>query len=384
MTVELDQLLTAAHQEAVSSLSEWLRIPSISTVPAHAGDVRRAAQWIADYLERAGIASQVWRTSGHPAVFARMPASPDAPTVLIYGHFDVQPTGDLSRWTTPPFEPAIRDGRLFARGVADDKGQFFAHVLACAAWKRVGNCPVNVKLLCEGEEEIGSPNLAELLQQRKKELACDVVVVSDSPLWKPARPAISLGTRGITGLEILVTGPNRDLHSGIFGGSVPNPIAVLCRMLAHLHDPEQRVAVPGFYDRVKPTPPDLRDQWKILSDEVASDAQTLGAPLVGEEGCSTLERRWLRPTLEFNGITGGYQGEGSNTIVPGVASAKITCRLVPDQDPDEIQSLVVQHLKSIAPSYVKPEFILRKLGAPAYSIDPDHRGLQAAARAMAD
>jgi acetylornithine deacetylase/succinyl-diaminopimelate desuccinylase-like protein len=383
MIEKVDAQLQATHDDAVASLCDLLRIPSVSTQPQHKPDIERACKWVTSYLARAGLKIETWPTSGHPAVFAEwMGAGAQAPTVLIYGHYDVQPTGDLAKWTTPPFEPAIRDGRIYARGAADDKGQFFAQVLAVEAWLRVrGRLPVNVKLLIEGEEEIGSPNLAELVTQKKRELACDVVVVSDTPVWKRGQPTISLGTRGITGLEVKVTGPQFDLHSGMYGGSVPNPIAVLCRMLAALHDDQNRVTVPHFYDDVRPLPERLRAEWSELESQVGPDTRKHHGPF-GEARFSTLERRWARPTLEFNGITGGYQGPGSNTIVPSFASAKITCRLVPDQDPDRVQRAVQQHLQSLAPPNVQVDFVLRKMGSRAYSIDADHPALRAAARAF--
>ncbi|MBC8107406.1 MAG: dipeptidase [Anaerolineae bacterium] len=379
---QVDDYLQRTHRDAVAALLDVLRIASISTQPDHAGDVHAAARWTADYLNRIGLKSEIWQTAGHPAVFAEKSESANAPTILIYGHHDVQPTGDLSRWSSPPFEPRVdANGRIVARGSADNKGQFFLQILAVEAWlKTAGRLPVNVKFLIEGEEEIGSPNLPGLLRERIDRLRCDLVVVSDTPLWRANRPAISLGTRGITGLEVKITGPNRDLHSGMYGGSVPNPIDVLCRMIAQLHDDRGRVTVPEFYDDVKPIPADLRGEWRRLDAGVQDDARKLDCALVGEDGFNTLERRWLRPTLEFNGITGGYQGPGSNTIVPSTASAKITCRLVPDQDPVKIQNALRDHLKSLAPGGVKVDFIMRKMGSPAYSIDADHPALQAAAR----
>jgi acetylornithine deacetylase/succinyl-diaminopimelate desuccinylase-like protein len=381
----IDEYLKRTHRDAVASLIEVLQIQSISTQPDHARDVAAAAQWTAEYLARIGLKSEIWPTAGHPAVFAEL-QSPNsgAPTILIYGHHDVQPTGDLSRWSSPPFEPRVdANGRIFGRGSADNKGQFFLQVLAVEAWlKAVGHLPVDVKFLIEGEEEIGSPNLPGLLQQKREQLQCDLVVVSDTPVWRVGRPAISLGTRGITGLEVKITGPNRDLHSGMYGGSVPNPIDVLCRMLASLHDSKKQVTVPHFYDDVQPIPADLRVEWARLDADVQDDARKLECGLSGEDGFNTLERRWLRPTLEFNGITGGYQGPGSNTIVPSCASAKVTCRLAPDQDPVKIQKALRDHLQSLAPPGVTIEFILRKMGSPAYSVDANHPALKAAARVL--
>ena len=385
MIERVDECLTADHGRAVASLGELLRIPSISTDPDHAADVRRAAQWVGDYLRRTGMISEIWETAGHPAVYAEWAgAGAAAPTVLVYGHHDVQPTGDLSLWSSPPFEPTVQgDGRIVARGSADDKGQFFAQVLAAEAWLRIaGRLPVNIKFLIEGEEEIGSPNLGALLRERTDRLACDVVVVSDTPVWQPGRPTISLGTRGLMGVEVRVTGPNRDLHSGMYGGSVPNPIAVLARMLAQLHDARGRVTVPGFYDDVREVDPELRAEWARLGFDDARESRQLGCALGGEDGYSTLERRWARPTLEFNGISGGYQGPGSNTIVPSWASAKFTCRMVPDQDAGELAGRLLEHLRGLAPPTVRVEFLPRKVNSPAYSIDPGHAGLRALARSF--
>jgi acetylornithine deacetylase/succinyl-diaminopimelate desuccinylase-like protein len=382
MSGSVDHFLQTNHAAAVEALCHLLRIPGISTDPTHALDVQRSAQWLADYLKRMGLKSEIWTTPGHPAVFAEWAGAPGAPTVLIYGHHDVQPTGDPSLWASPPFEPAVRDGRIVARGSADDKGQVFAQILAAEAWlKTSGRLPVNVKMLIEGEEEIGSPNLPHLLRQKREQLRCDVVVVSDTPVLRSGQPALCLGTRGLMGLELKVIGANRDLHSGMYGGSVPNPIQVLCRMLAELHDKRGRVTVPGFYDEVDAVDPKLRETWRSIGFDDATEANQLGCALAGEEGYSTLERRWIRPTLEFNGITGGYQGPGSNTIVPSFASGKITCRLVPRQEPDRLAGNLVDFLKRIAPSSVRVEFTPRKVNSPAYSINPSHPGLDAARRA---
>lgn len=380
----IDRYLADTHDAAVATLCGLLRIPGISTDPAHAADLAESARWTADYLRQIGLTAEIWPAAGRPAVFGQSAVDPALPTVLIYGHHDVQPAGDLGRWTSPPFEPRVTpDGRIYARGAADNKGQFFLQLRALEAWHRVGGRPpVNVKVLIEGEEEVGSPGLPAILAENRDRLACDLVVVSDTPLWRPGRPAVSLGTRGITGLEVHVTGPARDLHSGMYGGSVPNPIAVLARLLAGLHDDAGSVAVTGFYDDVRPIPPDLRAEWARLEPELASESSDLGCPPAGEAGYGTLERRWLRPTLEFNGITGGYQGPGSNTIVPSWASAKITCRLVPDQSPERVQSLVRDHLLRSAPPTVKLDFVLRKSGAPPYSIPADHPALAAASRVL--
>ena len=382
----IDQYLRDTQSAAVGTLCELLRIPSISTDPQQRQQVARCAEAVAKLLASVGAKVQTWQTDGCPAVFGRVDVDPRLPTVLLYGHYDVQPAGELARWSSPPFEPRISEsGRIYARGAADNKGQFFLQVRAVEAWMRTsGRPPVNVKLLIEGEEEIGSPNLRTLLSDRRNDLACDLVVMSDTPLWRPGRPALSLGTRGITGLEVVVTGPNRDLHSGMYGGSFPNPIAILSRMLARLHDEQGRIAVPGFYDDVKPIPPDLHDEWECLALEIGGEQALFGCGFSGESGFNVLERRWLRPTLEFNGITGGYQGPGSSTIIPSRASAKITCRLVPDQDPEVIQAALKRQLESLAPAGAKLEFILRRSGAPAYSIRADHPAMESAGRVLAE
>lgn len=380
----LDAHLRRTHDAAIASLCDLLRIPGISTDPRHSPDIARSAEWVMQYLQQAGFSVELWPTNGNPAAFAQWSGADDSPTVLIYGHYDVQPTGDLSGWTSPPFDPSIRDGRICARGSADNKGQFFAQILAAEAWLRSQQrLPVNVKILIEGEEEIGSPNLAALVESKREALSCDVVVVSDTPVWKRGQPTLSLGTRGLMGVEVKVTGPNRDLHSGMYGGSVPNPIGVLCRMLAALHDERTMVTVPGFYDDVFTVEPALREAWKRLAFDDRAESGHLNVELDGEDGYSTLERRWARPTLEFNGITGGYQGPGSNTIVPGWASAKITCRLVPDQNPEALAARLADHLRNLAPPTIRVEFNPRKVNVPAYSIDPAHPALRAAARAFA-
>lgn len=381
----IDRYLADTHEAAVARLCELLRIPSVSTDPAHAGDLMTSAAWTADHLRRIGLQAEVLNGAARPAVYAES-AKHDAtrPTVLIYGHHDVQPPGDESRWASPPFEPRVTpEGRIYARGAADNKGQFFLQLRAVEAWNRVaGATPVNVKVLIEGEEEVGSPSLPALLEAHRRRLACDLVVVSDTPLWQPGRPALSLGTRGITGLEVRVTGPDRDLHSGIYGGSVPNPIAALARMLAGLHDAAGRVNVPGFYDDVRPIPPDLRAHWEQLCHELQATPEPIGCSPAGEQGYNVLERRWLRPTVEFNGITGGYQGPGSNTIVPSWASAKITCRLVPDQHPQRIQTALRDHLQRLAPAGLRVDFLLRESNAAPYSIDRSHPAVAAAERVL--
>jgi acetylornithine deacetylase/succinyl-diaminopimelate desuccinylase-like protein len=383
--VSVDTRIEAGGDSATAHLLALLRCPTVSTEPSNAPVMMEGAELVRETVRWAGLRADVVETDGWPAVVGGSDDAPqDAPTVLIYGHYDVQPAGDLSLWTHPPFEPHVSPkGRITARGAADNKGQFMIPLLAIRVLLESSQrLPVRVRVLIEGEEEIGSPNLRKLLESHRAQLASDLVVVCDTPLWRPGRPALSLGTRGITGLEVTVEGPNRDLHSGMFGGSVPNPIAILARMLASLHDDDQRVAVEGFYDGVEPVSHDLAREWDALEAELGDEQ--LGCGNWGEAGFGTLQRRWVRPTVEFNGITGGFQGPGSNTIVPARASAKITCRLVPRQDPDRIQTLLQGHLRDRCPDCAKVSFTLRKSNSPAYSITPDHPALLVARNALQD
>ncbi len=376
-------ILRETHEQAVAELCDWLSIPGISTKPAHAADVRLGADWARDWLDRAGLDATVVETGGHPAVIARTTPDPDKPTVLIYGHHDVQPEGDLRTWTDPPFQPTVRDGNVYARGSADNKGQVFLQMRAVAAHlAATGSCPCNVICVIEGEEEVGSPNLAPLLESHRDTLGCDVVMISDTPLYRPGQPAISHGVRGNIGLEVTLTGPNRDLHSGIYGGSVPNPVHALARVIAALHDGQGRVAVPGFYDDVEEQPAWERDAWARLAFDDAGYAAEVGCPLTGEVGQTTLQRRWARPTLECNGITGGYQGPGSNTIVPTRASVKITGRMVPGQSARALQTALAAHIRSVAGPDVTVEIRERERPADAYRVDPSHPAIPAARTAL--
>ena len=368
----------------LGELKEYLRIPSISTDPEHADQVQRCASWVADHLEGIGIDTvEIEQTDGHPIVYAEHCHAPGKPTLLIYGHYDVQPPDPLDLWETPPFEPDVRDGKIFARGATDDKGQLFAHIKGLEAHLAVtGELPVNVKLLIEGEEEVGSPHLNPWVGQHRDRLACDAVVISDSSMFAPGLPTITYGLRGLTYFEVTVTGPSHDLHSGLFGGTVPNPINELAKIIAQLHDEDGRVAVPGFYDDIVALTAEEREQFAELPfDEEAYRAET-GAPgLQGEEGYTTLERKWARPTLDCNGIWGGFTGAGAKTVLPSTASAKISCRLVPDQKPEKVLELVQNYIEEIAPETISLDFLPHHGGDPVL-VDRHHEEVEAACRAL--
>ena len=330
----VQQYLQSHQQEAVEQLQELLRIPSISADSRHRADVHRAAEFVRDRLQAAGCTAELVETAGHPIVYGEWLGAPDAPTALVYGHYDVQPPDPLDEWASPPFEPTIRDGHIFARGATDDKGQMFTHIKSVDAWlQAVGKLPVNVKFVIEGEEEVGSDNLDRFLTAQRERCRCDVAVVSDTAQYGPELPAITYGLRGIIACEVKLQGPKQDLHSGVFGGAVANPINVLAQLIASLHDTEGRIQIPGFYDDVLELTAEERKDFAALPFDEQEFCESLGINgASGEAGFTTLERRWARPTCDVNGITGGYQGEGPKTIVPARASAKITCRLVPDQD----------------------------------------------------
>jgi acetylornithine deacetylase/succinyl-diaminopimelate desuccinylase-like protein len=377
------QYIDANSDRFLDELKEYLRIPSISTDPAHAGDVSRCAEWLADHLRNIGIETvEIHPTDGHPIVYAEHIVDPDRPTYLIYGHYDVQPPDPLELWDTPPFEPAVRDGKIFARGATDDKGQSFAHVKALEAHLAKGELPVNVKLLIEGEEEVGSEHLDPWVAENKDKLACDAVIISDSSMYAPGMPSIMYSLRGLAYFEITVRGPSHDLHSGLYGGAVPNPINTLASMIGELHDEAGRIAIPGFYDDVRDLEQDERDAFAELPfDESEFLAETGARGTTGERGYTTLERVWARPTLDCNGIIGGFTGEGAKTVLPSVASAKFSCRLVPDQRPEVIEELVVNHLRSIAPDNVEVT-VKRHHGGHPVITERDHPAVTAAMAAL--
>ena len=368
----------------LAQLFDFLRFPSISTDPACRDDVSACGEWLYKKFVSMGLFAEVRGTPGHPVIFARSEPLPGRPTVLIYGHYDVQPADPLDLWTSPPFEPWLADGIITARGAADNKGQIMAHILGVEAALASGaGLPVNVLFVVEGEEEIGSPNLGAFLARHAEELRCDVVVISDSTMIAPGVPTLTYGLRGIGCIEVRVTGPAIDLHSGIYGGAVQNPITALARLLATLHDPEGRIAVPGFCDAVEPPRDWERNAWAALPLTEARLLEITGAPaLAGEPGFSPLERMWARPTVEINGIGGGYQGEGTKTVIPHAAFAKLTFRLVPRQSSLEAIRQVGDHLRKNAPRGVAVGIVEGHHGEP-YITDP-HSGFgKAAQRALA-
>ncbi|MHB8719135.1 MAG: dipeptidase [Candidatus Dormibacteria bacterium] len=387
MSTDLDAYCAEHHDGFVAELVDFLRIPSISAQPAHAADVRRSAEHLAAAWVAAGVpAVEIVETGGHPAVYGELLVDPSLPTVLVYGHHDVQPVDPLGEWVSPPFEPTIRDGRLYARGAVDDKGQVWMHVKAVEAHLRTrGTLPVNLRVLVEGEEEIGSAHFEELVAALGDRLTADVAVISDTGIFARGTPSLTVGLRGLAGVEVTVRGPALDLHSGIFGGAVQNPLEALARMLASLRDPQNgRVTVPGFYDDVIEPTPEERAAYASLPFDEAEWRRTAGgiSEAVGEAGYTVLEQRWVRPTLEINGMWGGYQGEGSKTIIPAAAHAKITCRLVPRQRPADIAAKVAEALRAATPPGVESEVVAKSGGNPVVT-PADHPAVRAAARAMA-
>ena len=362
----------------------FLRFPSVSTDDAYSEKVTECAQWLVKKLTSIGLETKLVPTAGHPVVWARNKHRPGRKTVLIYGHYDVQPPDPLDLWDSPPFEPVLKDGYVYARGATDNKGQILAHILGIQeTLEKNGDLPVNVDLVVEGEEEIGSANLGNFLSQNRDALKCDVVVVSDTGMISPGMGTLSYGLRGVAALEIKVIGPKIDLHSGIFGGAVANPATALARVLATLHDAKGHIAIPGFYDDVLPLQDWERDAWKKLPiDPDAEILKETGSPeLFGEEGFTTLERIWARPTAEINGIGGGYQGQGSKTVIASYAFAKLTFRLVPNQDGDKIVDLAKKHLQKNLPPGVKIEMTSGHSG-PWYLTDPKSKFGEAAQRAL--
>jgi acetylornithine deacetylase/succinyl-diaminopimelate desuccinylase-like protein len=352
---DLESFFTANNARIHEELFELLRIPSVSARSEHRADMTRTAQWVANAMRAAGLEAEIFQTQGHPIVLGEWrKAGPDAATVLVYGHYDVQPPEPLELWTSPPFEPTIRDGKIFARGAVDDKGQLFLHIKALEAHlSERGTLPVNIIFLAEGEEEVGSENLEAFVESHAKRLAADAVVISDSSMFAPGQPSILCSLRGLAYFQIDVTGPASDLHSGSYGGAVVNPATALVRMLATLHDDNGRVAIRGFYDKVDEWPLAMREQIRSLPfDEEEFRKETGATALGGETGRSTLERIWTRPTCEINGLLSGYTGEGAKTVLPSKAMAKVSCRLVPQQRPEDIERAMRSHLSRVAPEGV--------------------------------
>jgi acetylornithine deacetylase/succinyl-diaminopimelate desuccinylase-like protein len=366
----------------VAELCEFLRIPSVSTDPERAADVARAARFVADALEAAGCRATLHPTARHPIVTAASPHVAGAPTVLIYGHYDVQPAEPLAAWSSEPFEPTLRDGKIYARGASDDKGQVYAHVKALEALRALGGVPLNVRFVIEGEEEIGSPNLPDFLAQHRDALAADVALVSDGARVARDTPTLTYGLRGLAYVTVTARAARRDLHSGAYGGGVPNPLNALAVMIAALKDPAGRITIPGFYDDVRP-PSDL-ERARIAAvpfDEAAFRAEAGIEATPGEEGFTLLERLWARPTLDVHGIGGGFTGPGSKTVIPAVATAKISCRLVADQDPARVIAALTDYLHRLAPPGITVTVATEGVGESALT-PLDHPAVAACARAL--
>jgi acetylornithine deacetylase/succinyl-diaminopimelate desuccinylase-like protein len=368
----------------LEDLFSFLRFASISTDSNHSGDVRACAEWLIEKLNHIGLDTELHETAQHPIVIARNKHVAGKKTCLIYGHYDVQPVDPVELWDSPPFEPEIRDGRIWARGATDNKGQMLAHVLGVEqSLEEDGVLPVNLIFLFEGEEEIGSPNLMPFLQQHKDELKCDVIAVSDTGMVAQGVPTMGYGLRGIACCEVTVRGPSGDLHSGVYGGAVANPATAVARLVASLHDAEGNIAIEGFYDEVRPLEQWERDMWADVPGMTEQDMLAItGSPaLFGEPGYSSAERLWARPTAEVNGIAGGYQGEGSKTVLPAEAMAKFSFRLVPDQDPKDIMEKVQAHLEKHAPEGVTVEVEVGHDGKPFYA-DPNSENGKAGQAAL--
>ena len=365
--MNLTEYIDSKRDENLSELKEFLRIPSVSTKSENKPDVERAAQWVAGKLRGAGLENiEIVPTKMHPLVYGESLRAPGKPTVLFYGHYDVQPAEPLELWTSPAFEPTVRDGNLFGRGTADDKGQVHIHLKALEALlKTSGTLPLNVKVMIEGEEEVGSVNLWEFVQKNRERLKADALVVSDTSMLAKGVPSITYGLRGLNYYQIELTGPAQDLHSGVFGGAVPNPLTILCETIAKLHDKNFRVTVPGFYDDVATLSKQERKALNSLPWKEKEFRKTVGAPgLDGEKGFTIVERLWTRPTLEVNGIWGGYMGEGAKTVIPSKAYAKISTRLVPKQEPAKIAKLVEKHIRKLLPKSVTCKFEVLSTGKP--------------------
>ena len=364
-------------------LKSLLRLASISTDPKHQSDIEQAAHFVHDQFKKIGFATEIMATDGHPVVYAEWLHASNQPTILVYGHYDVQPPDPLDLWTTPPFEPTERNGNIYARGVTDDKGQLFTHIKAVESWiKTEGSLPVNIKFLIEGEEEIGSPNLDPFIQQHREKLSCDIAVISDTSQFAPGVPAITYGLRGLAYFELSLEGPQQDLHSGGFGGTLTNPANALATIISALHDENGSITIPGFYDEVLELSKEERQRWSQLPFDEKGYQDHMGVSgLFGEKGFSTLERKWGRPTCDVNGLYSGYSGEGSKTIVPAKAGAKISCRLVPHQDPKTIAQGFKKLVSEICPTGIRLS-IKEFHSSPAVLVPVDSPAVQAAARAI--
>lgn len=379
----IHQYIQSNQDRFLSELFELLRIPSVSADSKHKGDVRKAAEYVVQKLKEAGADKvQLMETKGHPIVYGEKISDTSKPTVLVYGHYDVQPPDPLNLWTSPPFEPTVREGKIYARGSADDKGQFYMHIKAFEIMMKHNVLSCNVKFMIEGEEEVGSDNLGTFVKENKSLLKADVILISDTSLISLDQPSITAGLRGLSYMEVEVTGPNRDLHSGVYGGAVANPANALAKMIASLHDENGRVTIPGFYDKVAELSSSEREALNKAPFDLNEYKKDLGIDEIqGEKGYTTLERTGIRPTLDVNGIWGGYTGEGAKTVLPSKASAKISMRLVPNQHPDEITALFTKHFISIAPKSVKVK-VTAHHGGEAAVTPTDSKAFKAAAKAF--
>ncbi len=378
----LDDLESSADRH-LKELVEWLKIPSISSDSSRVDDVHLACKWLTDKLTAAGLEVELISTQGHPMVFAQTPPVENAPVVVVYGHYDVQPVEPLDQWVSEPFDPTVRDGNIYARGATDDKGQVLTHVQSVCDWLASGEAlPLQIKFLIEGEEEVGSVNLERMMGDLRQRLACDCVVISDSSQYADGQPAITYGLRGIATYELQVDGPSQDLHSGSFGGAVMNPAIALCHLLSSMVDNEGRIQIDGYYDDVRDLSEDERAKWRQLPQDETKFAQAIGVDdLFGEKGYTADERRWARPTFDINGLTAGHQGEGVKTIIPATAKAKFSFRLVPDQDPDAITQALQQHLANHAPTGIRWT-LTPDHAAPGMLADQNSKFVHAASKAI--
>lgn len=379
----VDKYIETNKDRFLDELIDLLKVPSVSADPAFSKDVHRAAELLANRLREINIDKvEVCPTAGYPIVYGEKIVDPNLPTVLVYGHYDVQPADPIELWDSPPFEPVIKDGKIFARGACDDKGQMYMHVKAVELMMKTDGLPCNVKFMIEGEEEVGSENLELFVKANKERLKADLVLISDTGMIANDVPSITVGLRGLSYIEVEVTGPKRDLHSGLYGGAVGNPINILCDMIASLMDENKKVNIPGFYDDVLEVSTEERAEMAKapFSEQAYCDELDIKATL-GEAGYSTLERATIRPTLDVNGIWGGYTGEGAKTVLPSKAYAKISCRLVPGQDPDKITALLVNHIENMASDAVKVKVTPHHGGQP-YLTPTNFAGYQAAHKAM--
>ncbi len=365
--MNLAEFIEGQRDHHLAELCEFLRIPSVSAKSEHKPDIERGAGWVAENLRAAGFKKvEIIPTALHPLVYAESLEAPGKPTILFYGHYDVQPAEPLDLWTTPAFDPTVRNGNLFGRGTADDKGQVHIHLKALESLQKAdGRLPINVKILIEGEEEVGSVSLWDYVQKNKDKLKADALVVSDTSMLGKGVPSITYGLRGLNYYQIELIGPGRDLHSGVYGGAVPNPLTILTELFAKLHDKNYRVNVPGFYDQVAKVPSAERKSLNALPWKKKDFEEAVGAPgYFGETGFTTVERLWTRPTFELNGLWGGYQGEGAKTVIPSKAFAKFSTRLVPNQDPHKIAKLVEKHIRKLLPKTVHCKFDVLSTGKP--------------------